>query len=199
MSRYESARELAMRSFAEAGKNTHPLIGAYLQLCDVCYRLDEPKEGLSYAQAGETKARSSKQHLRALASFLAWGMLFTRQLGDVSESRRLHNAAQNQSTQIGAKLYESYYNAMCMYYELEGDFDRALKLRDAQLPDILAGNSIYEEGKIRVWRLRLLTKMGLPLDDEVAAARAVAGRMMKPDFYLAKLDRVLRGDVSDRW
>ncbi len=41
--------------------------------------------------------------------------------------------------------------------------------------------------------------MGLPLDEELAAARAVAARMILPDYYLAKLNRVLSGDGSDRW
>jgi len=199
MSRYDAALQLALQHLANAGTNNHRLVGAYQQLTDVCYRLDNPKEGLGYAQTGETQARRGKHHLRALVTFLAWQTLFTRQLGDSTAARRFHNVTLSHASQVGAKLYESYYNALCLYYELEGQFERALRLRDVELAEILETNSLYDEGKIYIWRLRLLTKMGLPLDKDLAAARAIAAKMTKPEFYLAKLDRVLSGDLSDRW
>ena len=199
MSRYNSALQLALQTLADASTDNHRLIGAYQLLSDVCYRLDNPKEGLPYAQAGETHARRGKHYLRALVTFLAWQALFTWQLGDERTARRLHNIALTHAVRVGAKLYESYYDAMCLYYELDGDYPRSMSLRDTQLADILTSNSIYDESKIRIRRLKLLTKTGLPLDEELAAARAVAARMIKPDFYLSKLNRVLSGDVSDRW
>ncbi len=199
MSRYEEAHQLALKFLAEAGKDNRVLMWAYQLLTDDCYRLNMPSDGLEYAQTGETLARRQKHHLRALASFCAWQTLFLRQSGDRLEARRLHNVAQTYAAQIGAKLYESYYNALCAYYELEEQFDRALRLRDAELVDVLESNSLYDEAKIRVWRMRLLAKMGLPIDQELAAARVIVSKMEKPAYYLAKIDQVLSGDLSDRW
>ncbi len=154
MSRYDLALQLALQMLAEA-RTSHFLIGTYQMLSDVCYRLDHPKEGLPYAQSGETLARGAKHHLRALVSFLAWQTLFTHQLGDERAARRLHNITLMHASQVGAKLYESYYDAMCLYYELNGDYPRSMALRDTQLTDILGSNSLYDESKIRIRRLRL--------------------------------------------
>jgi hypothetical protein len=43
------------------------------------------------------------------------------------------------------------------------------------------------EADLRLKRCRLLARLGRPLDDERAAARAVLGRLRAPSYYLDRL------------
>ncbi|MEP7289402.1 MAG: hypothetical protein ABI947_26940 [Chloroflexota bacterium] len=197
--RLDSAMDGALRYLSLANNNVQWLSNAYQQLCEVCYRRYDHENALKYAQAGEICARGTSGKQRALVSFLAWQTLFARLAGNETEARRLLNVTMQQAVQVGAKLYDSYYDALCEYYEYGGQYENSMRLRDAQLEDTVQSGSVYDECKWHIRRLRLLKKMGQPLDSELTASRESATKLMDSSLFLGKLDRVLQGDLSDRW
>jgi hypothetical protein len=185
--RLEEAQQAAERHLARCEGNHFRLTHAYALLCEIVYRRGNLNSALEYARAGEANARRSKQQ-RVLTEILCWQALFARQRGDERTALQLYRLAMANSAQLGRKLSYAYYDALCEFYVLGDEPERALQLRNVQLEQVSNSGSPWAECECRLRRCQLLAQMGRPLDDELAQARQAARKLINPAPFLSKLE-----------
>jgi hypothetical protein len=83
-----------------------------------------------------------------------------------------------------------WFDALCAYHDQAAEHEEALKARDAELALLRNKGRWAAESRCRVERCRLRARLGLEVAEELAAARAVIGRLRKPDALLMELDRI---------
>jgi hypothetical protein len=188
----ESSRYLAL---SEADDEPHYRASARAYLCELAYHkgdwqtiLDVVKEGQLYAQRADRKQKR--------IDFLAWEALALRKLGSEDSAATIYRTAVAQMSRLDVVPSESYYKALTAYHEANGDFADALKMQDEHLGHLTGKGQIGLECEVRLWRLRLMGKLGMPLADDLAAARQAASKLLNPAPILAKLDRLASGDYQ---
>jgi hypothetical protein len=191
-----SLKMLAMTD-AEASRSTadHYALDAYADLCTVAFERGDWDALAEWAEAGEDTARRRDKQLE-LAKFLAWRALLERRAGHGDAARRLFRAATSRVARLKAVPGESYYDALCAFHELGGEPGAALTVRDQELRVIAGKGRLAHEARCRLKRCRLLAQMGLPLAEDLAAARAASGKVRHPEKYLEELARLAGGQAG---
>ncbi|HZT80362.1 MAG TPA: hypothetical protein VFA26_09075 [Gemmataceae bacterium] len=187
-----SLRRLEMAA-AAPGKDgaEHHSISAYSDLCEVAFRAGRWDDLARWSAAGEEVARKRDSE-KYLVTFLAWQALLARREGREDQARSLRRALLTRVARIKAAMPAPYYDALCAYYEAGGESDKALEARDRQLQTVAGKGMFHYEARICLKRCELLARMGRPLEEQLALAREAAGRLKKPEKYLAQLERVSR-------
>ncbi len=134
--------------------------------------------------------------MRKLAEFLAWRAVLARRDGDEDAARRLVRQAASRLVTTRALPSSAFYDAMCAYQEQGADLAAALKTRTRQLETLAGKGRLVHECRARVERCRLLARMGLPLADDLAAARTAADKLRDPAPYRDELARIAAGDTA---
>jgi hypothetical protein len=160
-----------------------------------CHQRDYPT-GYGYIVQSEDAARISGREQDVAYAQVAQAV-YKRREGDHYAAAALVG--------LGCRFYEEssltpdnwYYDSLCEYYELCDNAAQALAERDAQLRlmEKLGGQAALMDCRLK--RARLKGRLGLPPDDELAAARALATEFRKPERHLAKLDKVAAGEFAD--
>lgn len=185
--RWDAAEAAAHRYMARSGNSDFRLIHAHYLLCKIAYERSQYDQALQHALEGERYARRESRQ-RSIALFVLWQALFTRKSGDEARANQLFRAAMSRASQVES-AFGSFYEVLSDYHQLGGEYDAALKALDRQLAEAVQTGSAYEECDVRVERCELLKKMSAPqLTDEIREARATANRMLKPEWFLSKLD-----------
>jgi hypothetical protein len=196
--RLDEAQEASLRLLemtdAEPNRHTadHFAADAYSDLCAAAFGRGDWEALREWAAAGEETARRRDKPLE-LARFLAWLALLGRRDGREERAGRLFRAAAARVARFKALPGESYYDALCAYHEQGGEWDSALRVRDQELRTLTGKGRLGREARCRLERCRLLARMGRTLGEEVAAARAAAGRLRHPEKYLTELNRIVPG------
>jgi hypothetical protein len=182
---------LTMLAMTDAERNRwtadHYAIDAYADLCAIAFGRGDWDALREWAVAGEDAARRRDKQME-LARFLAWRALLERRAGDEELARRLFRAATSRVARLRAMPGEPYYDAVCAYHEACGEPGAALTARDHELKAIAGKGRLTHETRCRLKRCRLLAQMGLPLEEDLRAAREVAGKLRHPEKYLVELD-----------
>jgi hypothetical protein len=196
--RLDEAREASLRMLAltdaapSRATADHYALDAYADLCAVAFAKGD-WDGLSaWADAGAETARRRDKQLE-LAKFLAWKALLERRAGNEDAARRLCRAAASRVARLKAVPGESYYDALAAFHEQGGDPGEALTVRDQELKRIAGKGRLAHEARCRVARCRLLAQTGLPLEDDLRAAREAAGKLRHPEKFLEEIDRIAKG------
>lgn len=192
----DELKAATLRYLALSEHNGFQKSSAYLDLCYISYREGDLEATLDYAFEAETWARRFNRK-RRISSALSWQALVARKRGDEETAERLFRQALAQAEELGVP--PSYYEPLCEFHEAGGQADNALKLRDRQINELAGKGYNHDECELRLKRCRLLGRMGLPLDDEIAEARKAGDRLLKPARFLAKLNRVLQGNFSEEY
>jgi hypothetical protein len=87
----------------------------------------------------------------------------------------------------------TYYQTLCDFHELNGEVDKAIALREAQLHQA-ANQSIAAQSFAHLAYCRLLGRTGQSLDKALEDARAIAEQMKTNDLYLARVQRITDGN-----
>jgi hypothetical protein len=184
-----------LRLSEEEGSVYHKA-GAYAILGHYAYVSGQYDVALEHVRAGELNARlSGTRYFTPL--LLAWQAAILRRQGDDLAAERYYRQATMQADGLLSRQSGAYYDALCDYLELSGMPDIALELRDRQLAALAGTGAHYDETDCRLRRCRLLGRMGLPLADDLHAARESTANLLKPAPFLAKLERVAQGDYSE--
>lgn len=182
------AEELALRYLGDAENEPHYLTQAYLFLCEIAYRRADWGALGKWAALAEETARKIERKLDLIEA-LAWQALILQHQDHPVQAAQYATLATALAGRISAKLPGAYYNALCDYWELCGQATTALQLRDQQLERLLAGAGAHAICECRLKRCALLKRMGHPaLNDELAAAREAAQKLIDPSRFLAKLE-----------
>jgi hypothetical protein len=193
--RLDEARDAALRMLAmtdeEPSRSTadHYALDAYADLCAIAFGLGDWQALAEWAAAGEETARRRDKQLE-LAKFLAWRALLERRGGHEDVARRLFRAAVSRAARLKAVPGESFYDALAAYHEQGGEPGAALTVRDQELKGIAGKGRWTHEARCRLKRCRLLAQMGLPLADDLRAAREAAAQLRHPEKYVEEIDRL---------
>ncbi|MCU0499725.1 MAG: hypothetical protein MUF87_20430 [Anaerolineae bacterium] len=166
---------------------------AYEMLCHYHHLQGDRESARRYANTTyEISLNLARKSVIMLAC--AWQALFFRQDGDISTAQSWYQRAESyyQSLKMKAALW--YFDILCEYHEIGGELEAAWTLRDRQLPTVIGTGGYHNEIVCRIKRASLLGRMGRAPDDEIAMARQIAPHLLRPDAYLAQLDRIAAGD-----
>jgi hypothetical protein len=203
LGRYDEAEALAMEELAMCDSDpdhytgSHHEVDTYKALCWIAYRRGDYEALAGRASVGEERARQIRYRYE-LAVFLLWRALCARRAGREEEARRCFRQGTAGMARLGQPPGESYYDASCAYHELAGDLENAWALRQRELAETLGKGQLAYECQVYLKRCRLLARLGRPLAEETAAARAAASRLRAPGWYLERLERILAGHLDER-
>jgi hypothetical protein len=188
----EAAYDAALIYLDRCGNSDFRLSDAYSMLAEISFRRGDLAACNEYAQLGAVHAQRSYANTRRwVLEFWAWQALCARMDGEEDKGQVKYRLATLQAERIKTRPFAAYYDAMCAYHEAGDEFDLSLNLRDQQLVEAVSSRSPHFEAECRLRRCLLFKKMEQPLDVELAAAHECAKRLILPEKYLDKLDKLL--------
>jgi hypothetical protein len=194
---YDESHRLALEELAMADSDSdrhsaqHHEVDTYKALCWIAYRRNDWQGLESYATTGEERARAI--HYRyELALFLLWRAVVVRRQGDKELAKRLFRQGKSRMSRLGQAPGESYYDALAAYHELGEDWRAIWEVRQEELDTCLNKGQFAYVCSVHLKRLRLLRRMGLPTDEEVAIVRETAKKLRAPAWYLGEMETILK-------
>ncbi|MEP7289403.1 MAG: hypothetical protein ABI947_26945 [Chloroflexota bacterium] len=187
----EAERETAIYT-AMTQRTGHYLTAAHTSQCSLSYLRQQWDSLLGWAQAGEALARRHDKP-QWLLEFLAWQAFALQKTGQSEAAQRIFRSIMLQEKRLGAVPTESYFTALSTYHEISGEYSEAMEVRRRQLATLVGKGKTQTEVECRLHILRLLQQMGLPLGEEMTAARDIAAQLVDPSRYLAEFDQLSRG------
>jgi tetratricopeptide (TPR) repeat protein len=192
LEQYDEAEKVVHIGLVESFGNTYRMTQSNALLSEIAYVRGDLQLALSYATEGAKYATQGNM-LRAVASNLLWQAMIQRRLGNIGTAQNLLQRGLAEYQRYDLPLRESYYNHLCDFYEVAGEAEKSLALRQQQLKEV-AEQTITAQSYTHLHYCRLLGRMGKPLDEALANARAVASAMKKSDLYLERLQRIVDGN-----
>jgi hypothetical protein len=199
---WETARRMCEQSLAWAaveddrGMAEHTSVFDYSMLCEVEWKVGDWTALAEHADVGEGLARRVG-HTLELSEFLLWQALLARRAGDEARARRLCRRATGRVSRMRMPPDVFYHDALCAYYEANGDLERSLQARDEELALLRNKGRIAYEARVHVHRCRLLARLERLSGDEVTVARAAADRLRDPAPYHAELEEIAQRGEGD--
>jgi tetratricopeptide (TPR) repeat protein len=192
LERYDEAEDIVQRCLAGSSTNDYRMSHANDILSRIAYARGDLLDALSYAKERERYARYPPI-LRSVADALLWQAVLTWRLGDKGTAQSLFQQGIAEYERHDLPKRGTYYHTLCEYYELSGEIERALKLREEQLIAIQS-LSLTEQTFAHLHYCRLLGRMGKPLDEALANARALTKNMKRTELYLKYVQRIEDGN-----
>jgi hypothetical protein len=192
---WDSARAVCMTMLATLEREREdillqhyrPIVHAWL--CKVAFRQRDHHSLADWALLGAERVPGYQQ--KVLRLFWACQAFLARRAANEKEARRLYRMATARTNRLRSPPMDGYFEVLCDYHEAGGDLEQALQERDRELAFFVDKGMPMGEFLSRMERCRLLSRLGLPLGEEASAARAVAGKLRKPDKWLAEIDRLV--------
>lgn len=174
-----------------SGNDHFRLADAFSFLCEAHYYRKEFDKILPYALQGEEHANRSKNTTkRWYIEHKAWQAFCYLRNGDKLQADTAYRLCLSVRSQIAAKPYPAFYDAICAYLELDTQYDESMRMRDKQLGECLESQSPYRITECRLRRYKLLKQMGQPFADEYQLAQQDASQLKKPEFFLKQLEQL---------
>jgi hypothetical protein len=184
------ALALAAADRDQATARSHAVF-CFSHLCEIAYRRRDWPALAEQSAVGESLARQVG-HLLELAEFLMWQALLARRESDPLFSVRLCQQAKRRVAQLGMPPDHIWFDALCAYHDDAGELAEELAARDAELALLRNKGRCAAESRCRMERCRLRARLGLPVAEELAAARTVINRLRKPAPMLEELERIVQ-------
>ncbi len=195
LDRNDEALEIALKTMAlsesdhKRHRAEHWQVFNYCALCGIAAARGDWDNLAGWSEAGDDVARRVG-HQVELSELLAWRAAVARRQGEAGRALRLHRSAMARLRAQRMPPERGFYDAVCLYHELGGDFAAMLAARDRELKEVSGWGRFHGEAHCRVSRCRLLARMGLPRDEEIAAAREAAAKLRDPAPLLARLEAI---------
>ncbi|MDQ2686905.1 MAG: hypothetical protein M3Y28_03455 [Armatimonadota bacterium] len=181
------ANALAASKKAALASDYHHVTEAYANLCQIAFlQHDWPHLG-QWSRAGEM-FDGRKTDEGCIAELRMWQAAALRRTGNEAEAFRQCRIARSRSRAPGIVPTAGYFDAWSAFYEVAGDFGRALRVRDRELSLLVNGGQIYLHCQCRLKRARLLIALNQPFGEEAAEVRRLSGALIDPRDVLAELD-----------
>lgn len=186
--------ELAMAD-ADPDRHTarHHEVDTRKALCWIAFRRRTWDTLADHARAGEERARAIGYRYE-LALFLLWLAVAAARDRRADEARRFCRQGTALMARIGQPPGESYYDALAAFHELNDDLPTAWEVRRRELETTVGKGQLAYEAQVRIKRVRLLARMGLPLADEAADAEVAVAKLRAADWYRQALERARAGE-----
>lgn len=160
-------------------------------LCEICHSLGRIDELATYAEEMTARSEDADQLLRAHASGLIWSAVVHRIRGDEDSATRCFDRGTYFLEDLSSED-EICADALARYHELKGDLDTALDVHDRELKAIAGKGRLHRECIIHLERCRKLSQLGTLSEQDLVATRESISRMLKPEWYLQKLNDLCR-------
>jgi hypothetical protein len=192
--RWEEAFDRAHQSLAmadqsgdESKRNWHGTWSLFI-LCEICDALGRLEQLAAHAQdmAERSESRSSLRRTRAAAYI--WLAVVQRARGDEKAGSRAFHRGMRQLKDVDARD-EICADAVAKYYEVGGDFNEAVGVRDRELAVITKKGMLHRACRAQLERCRLLSLAGALTADDLDRVREAANKLRTPDWHLEKLRR----------
>ncbi|MBX9679126.1 MAG: hypothetical protein K2X38_10220 [Gemmataceae bacterium] len=194
--RWDEYERLMWQYLAASERSTFRQIHGTSTLGFLRYREGKFDEALQLFAASEEHARANDRK-SGIANALMWQSLVSLRIGDTPAATRQHRMAQAQHGKIGMTASDFFVHADAEYREMTGKADEALELFDGQIATKETSGAIHDECFLHLMRLRLAGRMSLPMPERIAETRNAGRKLLKPDWFLAKLARIESGDYSE--
>jgi len=188
--RWEEAYAATLRYMERSGNNDFRLADAYMMLCEIAFQRRDFEALWEATLAGEMHTRRENRK-GGTADFLAWKAVCQRGLGDPIQASRFYRMATAQAMPLKAKY--SFYEILTEFHLAGGEYDLALQVLDRALSEATESESPYLETECRLDRCRVAVQTGQGLAEESDLAHTAAKRLLKPEYYLGRLEKVREG------
>ena len=179
------------RPIPVASTGDHFMVPCYRFLCHHYHLQHDWLEVATCAEAGTDLAQRLGQK-QAMAVFQMWQAVVSRQRGAPDKAARLFRSATSRMGRLkmppGTRLLR---RGCAPITNLCGDMDKSLQVRSRgksriSRPEARSTTSLTPAGP----SLRLLVRMGQPLEPHLSAARAVARKFRRPECYLPLIEQI---------
>ncbi|MDQ7025186.1 MAG: hypothetical protein Q9P01_16540 [Anaerolineae bacterium] len=192
LQQFDDAKKTVQVGLVESFGNTYRMTQSNALLSEIAYAQGDLHLALSYAAESGKHAYHGNM-LRAVASNFLWQAMLQRRIGNNGEAQNLLQQGLAEYEHHNLPRRESYYNHLCEFYELLGDTDKALVLRQQQLKEV-AEQTITAQSYAHLHHCRLLGRMGKSLDKALGNARGITKQMKKPNLYLERIQQIENGN-----
>jgi hypothetical protein len=192
---HDEAELLARRALSMAASDSDQAtarshaVFCFSHLCEIAYRRHDWQGLAEHGALGEELARQVG-HILELGEFLMWQALLARRSRNERRGVWLSVQAKRRVGQLGMPPDHIWFDALCAFHEQAGELKEELEARDAELALLRNKGRWAAESRCRIERCRLRAKLGLDVATELTAARAVIGRLRKPEALLKELERI---------
>lgn len=193
--RWDEYERLMWQYLSASERSSFRQIHGQASIGFVRYVQERFEDALAFFEASEEHSRANDRK-SGIANALMWQAIVQLRLGRTKPAERLHRMAQAQQAKIAMPPSDFYVHADHEYRELRGDADAAQDLLAGQIALKATSGAIHDECQLRLMRLRLTGRMGLPIAQPLEETRQAATRLLKPGWYLAKLERIAGGDFA---
>jgi hypothetical protein len=190
---YDEARQATNAYLALAQGNHRRTAGAHERLAGIAYAKGDMRLALKHSEQHERFSQKEGDRDDIALAWL-WQAVFLQRQGIENDARRKHFQGVWDYQQMAYVRRASYYDAVCTYLELTAKTDEALQLREEQLQSKVQHNSIVHEAKALLQYLRLLGRIGKPLDQALTKARILQKDMRQPDWFVQWLQQIESGN-----
>lgn len=193
---YEDAFERVTRYMAESQENEFRMRSAHQLLRAIAFARGDIVTAHEHCLHAENFAQNIQSHVD-IAIAMLWQATFAKRGGnDV-----LATVKYLQGTHLFASHdlphWPDYYNALCDYLELSGNFDEAKTQRERQIEEYNDYGSVFYLSLAHLQKCRLLGRCNEDMAESLKEAHHLSEKMLKPEKYLAKLQIIEDGDYYE--
>jgi hypothetical protein len=195
----DEARSLALEVLAltdaddEGHRSRWFALPCLLDLAWIAWRQGDWESVAGQVDQAEGLAPRVDQSQAEMAEAQVWQAVLCRRAGEEEGARRYTRAAAGRMSRLRSPAGPRYYDVLSLFFELGGDLERVVKVRDRELEGIADRGRLAYECDVLTKRLKALTRAGRLEEADIAAVRAAAGKLRKPEPYLAKIEAAVKG------
>jgi hypothetical protein len=188
---YDTSMEELNLGAADPDKSRaiHFGVFTYCELCQIAAAIQQFQTVGEWATTAAEFARHVG-HQCELSEALAWQAVAALQAGETDRARRTYQTATTTAGRLLMPPKQGYYNALALYHQKHGDWDRVLSVHEAELETVADRGRLLLECRVRIKCCALLARLNRLQPAAVKAAREAAGKLRQPDKYLQEIDQL---------
>ena len=147
---------------------------------------------LTAAQLQEQAARQTRLLNNVIHSMLWQGILY-HYMDELVPAEQVVQKAIDERDARNLTEKVTFHHLLAMYYRAQGNLERALSLRDAELAFAINSHSLSFEFRSRLYRCYLLNALKRDAHNEIAALEAIAQKSKVPTLLMQRVNEVKAG------
>jgi len=165
------------------------------RLCPICHALGHSDELAGHAEYLSELAHQAEHLRRMEANAWLWLATVQRGRGDEREASRSFRRSVRILKSVERRDWICS-DSMAAYHEANGDWKEAVAVRDREITALANRGMHHRVCQAHVERCRLLKKLGVLANSDLAAARVATSCVRSPEWFLNKLDRIERNGTA---
>jgi tetratricopeptide (TPR) repeat protein len=196
LNRYDEAQTVLEALIVEIRGNPSEEANALKLMACILYARHDYSTALVYALESEKAGRTSKRDREMAVSILLVAVLYLH-LNNPEKARLAHQRGVVTYLSSTENRCNAFYNANCLYFELSGNPEKAIELRNEEQLGLDKNPHPYRQALSHLAKARLLGRIGKQVQPEVELGLAQVNKMKHADHVRQKFERVRAGDYTD--